>query len=116
MRKLLLGTLLVPLLVLTPPLAPPARSADGDQAHDFYRYLSRVAESAPNLPFIGAAADDATFIGWTGGGSDRRAAAATVGSGSSGPPQTISSADEPLSATALARAAVRSADRMEASR
>ena len=112
MRKLLLGAALAPLVAL----AHPAWAGDVGQPQDFYRYLARVASSVPSIPFIGSAAD-ATFIGWTGGHDAGSPAAADSGSsGSSLPPRVTPSANDLLSLRALARAAVRSADRIEASR
>jgi hypothetical protein len=92
------------------PLALPARAAEADRPDDFYRYLSRSMAAAHSTPFIGAAAaDQAAFIGWTGGQAMASQAASDGGtSGSSVAPQRGSSAGEPPSPAARARAAVQS--------
>ena len=105
MRKLLL---MAAIAALEMPLAPPGHAEDGAQPEDFYRYLSRVEVSVPNTPFIGTAADQPAFIGWTGGGPGVRLSGEESTSGSSLPARNSPSADKTLSLAALARAAVQS--------
>jgi hypothetical protein len=67
MRKLLAA-----IAALEMPLASHGHAEDGARHEDFYHYLSRVAVSVPNTPFISTAPDQAAFISWTDGGAFSR--------------------------------------------
>lgn len=131
MRNMLLATAVSVLLAVAPAFAQSAAEAPGQGASGqasesgelpwkagnqhaaaaagFYDYIGRVASEGPGVPFIGEAADEhgegAAFIGWTGGTSG-----ATAGSGSSTNPGSraaeATSNGQPISGTALAKAAV----------
>lgn len=89
-------------------------AGDAGAKRGFYDYMARAAGAGPSVPFIGEMAEEnaasPVFIGWTGGaGTTASTEGATAASGSSAPRESRAAVvgnGKPLSAMALAKAAV----------